>query len=73
MGVMKFNGQALRTIRTRAGLTQEQLAAASGATFGTINRLENGHIEPTLSTVQKIADALQVAPTELLTVNGEAA
>jgi transcriptional regulator with XRE-family HTH domain len=70
---MKFNGQALRVIREQAGMTQEQLAAASGATFGTINRLENGHVEPTLSTVQKIADALSVPPTVLLTVNGEAA
>jgi transcriptional regulator with XRE-family HTH domain len=69
---MKFNGQALKTIRDKAGLTQEQLAAASGATFGTINRLENGHVQPTLATVQKIADALGVEPTELLTLNGEA-
>jgi transcriptional regulator with XRE-family HTH domain len=69
---MKFNGQALKTIRDQAGLTQEQLAAASGATFGTINRLENGHVQPTLATVQKIADALGVEPTELLTLNGEA-
>lgn len=70
---MKFDGRALLTLRTERGLTQEELAVASGTTFSTISRLERGaQGEPTLGTVQKIADALEVPPTNLLTMNGEA-
>ena len=68
---MKFDGRALLNLRTEQGLTQEELAAACGTTFSTISRLERGaQGEPTLGTVQKIADALGVEPTALLILNG---
>lgn len=73
---MKFDGRALLDLRTKKGLTQEELAAACGTTFSTISRLErSAQGEPTLGTVQKIADALGVDPTELLILNrsGDAA
>jgi transcriptional regulator with XRE-family HTH domain len=65
---MKFNGQALIDARAAAGLTQEQLAVACGATFGTISKLERGVAgEPRLSTITKIAAALDVPVSQLLT------
>lgn len=65
---MKFDGQALRATRDAKGLTQEQLAAAIGGTFGTISKLERGvGGEPRLSTITRIADALDIPVSELLT------
>jgi transcriptional regulator with XRE-family HTH domain len=64
---MKFNGQALKDARESRGLTQEQLAVAAGATFGTISKLERGAPgEPRLSTITKIAEALEVPVSQLL-------
>jgi transcriptional regulator with XRE-family HTH domain len=64
---MKFNGQALRAHREARGLTQEQLAAAIEGTFGTISKLERGvGGEPRLSTITRIATALDIQPSDLL-------
>jgi transcriptional regulator with XRE-family HTH domain len=63
---MRFDGQALLRAREANGLTQEQLAAASGSTFSTISRLERGLTEPTLTTITKIAKALDVPVATLL-------
>lgn len=71
---MKFNPQALLAARETKGLTQEQLAVAAGSTFSTISRLELGKVVPTLTTISKLATALDVDPeTLLLTENGAAA
>lgn len=69
---MRFDGKALRRLRKERGLTQEKLAHRAGLTLARINRLEN-HTpdEPKLSTVQKIATALGVEPTELLAFDDE--
>lgn len=65
---MKFNPQALKTARDAKGLTQEQLAVAAGATFGTISKLERDVAgEPRLSTLTKIADVLEIPVSQLLT------
>jgi transcriptional regulator with XRE-family HTH domain len=60
-------GRAISELRVERGLSQEEAALASG-----IDRAYFGHIEratksPTLKTVWKIADALEVQPSELLT------
>jgi transcriptional regulator with XRE-family HTH domain len=65
---MRFNPTALLKAREAADLTQEQLAVKAGSSFTTVNRLELGKIEnPSLATVLKLADALDVDVTELLT------
>lgn len=65
---MKFNRQALKDARDAKGLTQEQLAVAAGATFGTISKLERGAAgEPRLSTLTKIAAVLEIPVSQLLT------
>jgi transcriptional regulator with XRE-family HTH domain len=63
---MRFNGRALKDIREKRGLTQEQLAARSGVTVGTISQLERGVREPTLIVVSKIAAELGITITRLL-------
>ena len=59
-------GERLRIIRKRRGMTQGDLAAALGVTVQTVVRyesLETEDIRP--ARLQAIADALQVAPSEL--------
>ena len=46
----------IKELRIRNNITQEQLSRLSGVPFATINRLENGKGNPTLSTLQKILD-----------------
>lgn len=57
--------QNLRALRTRGGLTQEQLADRAGLRVAQISRLENG-ANTTLATVQALANGLGVDPVELL-------
>ncbi len=51
-------GDFVRRLRTRLGLTQEELAHALGITVGTVNRWENGRFRPSKlarSTIQEFA------------------
>ena len=61
---MRYLG-GLRDARERAFLTQEELAARSGITAAAISRLENGLQAGRISTIRKIAAALDV-PAETL-------
>jgi transcriptional regulator with XRE-family HTH domain len=59
--------EKLRMARRRAALTQGELAAKAGVGVATITRLETGDItEPCVSTLRKLAEALNVEPAELL-------
>lgn len=61
-------GQNLLRFRTRARLSQEELAAKSGVSRTTIWRLEAGHGKrPGGATVEALAGALGVQPAELWT------
>ncbi|QUF07713.1 XRE family transcriptional regulator [Actinosynnema pretiosum subsp. pretiosum] len=58
-------GPSLRRARRSAGLTQEQLSAASGISVRTISRLENGADENVrLDTLRLLTDALGLTPAE---------
>ena len=39
-------GAVISALRHRLGMTQEEFAHAIGVTVSTVNRWENGHIEP---------------------------
>lgn len=56
----------LKKIRNKKGLTQKQLAAKAGIDERTIRYLEKGEKSPTLSTLTKIAKALNLKVTNLL-------
>lgn len=56
----------LAEIRKRRLLTQRELAERAGMTEATINRIERGVHEPRISTVRRLAAALDVDPEELL-------
>lgn len=55
----------LRKCRQNKALTQEQLAEISGVASEYISRLEAGKRNPTLTIVQKLADALKVEVVHL--------
>lgn len=53
-------------MRERKLLTQGELADKAKVSPTTVSRLENLHAEAELRTVRKLAEALGVAPEELL-------
>jgi transcriptional regulator with XRE-family HTH domain len=53
-------GQLIRELRTKKGLTQEDLAAKTDISVRTIQRIESGDVDPRAFTLQSIAAALEV-------------
>ena len=51
-------GKLIRELRLENGLTQEQVAAALGVTYSSMNRWENGHTKPSPLAMQKIEGML---------------
>jgi XRE family transcriptional regulator, regulator of sulfur utilization len=58
-------GKAVRELRDKGGLTQEELAAAADVTGRTLSAIETGNANPTWATVRDIAAALGVSISEL--------
>ena len=56
----------VRTLRRRQALTQEELAEKAGLSATTVANLETDSHEPSVRTLRKIADALNVTPQQLL-------
>lgn len=59
-------GKNLRAARKKLGLTQEEVAQRSGVQAGEISRIEQGKRDPRVSTVEKLATAVEVEPARLL-------
>jgi len=59
-------GQNLKKIRTKKKMSQGDIARALGVDRGYISNIENGKKNPTLATLQKIANALGVEVDNLL-------
>ena len=53
--------------RQARGMTQEQLAEASGVHRVTIARIETGEVSPKAETLKRLADALGVLVDDLMT------
>ena len=69
MQAVVYIGNRLKDLRIRRALTQEELAGEAGIGKNTVNRMERNLTEPHMSTVRKLARALDVDPAEL--VKGE--
>ena len=57
----------IKVIRQSRGLSQRELAEKAGISREYVWRLEQAKQDPTLGTLEKIARALRVKLTELLT------
>ena len=59
-------GQNMKRIRAKKKMSQGDISRALEVDRGYISNIENGKKNPTLATLQKLADALGVPPDELL-------
>ncbi len=67
MALKETFARRVRETRKLRGMTQVSLAARLGMAQADLCNLEKGKRAPTLTTVEKIAVALDVEPTFLLT------
>jgi len=59
--------QTIRKLRLKKGLSQEKLARLADISNATLVKIESGVAkEPTITTVFKIADALEISIDELV-------
>ncbi len=59
-------GQRLRETRVRAGFSQSDLEEISGIPKARLSRYENGHVAPSIQTLERLAKALGVSEASLL-------
>jgi transcriptional regulator with XRE-family HTH domain len=59
-------GQRLREARTQAGLSQSELEVRSGIPKARLSRYENGHVIPSIQTLERLASALSISQASLL-------
>jgi transcriptional regulator with XRE-family HTH domain len=59
-------GNRLREARVQAGLSQSELEELSGIPKARLSRYENGHVEPSIQTLARLARALNVSEASLL-------
>lgn len=66
-------GRAIRWFRQQQGISQGDVASRADCSVSYLSLLENGKRDPTVSTVTRIADALQVPVGTLFLVASEPA
>ena len=59
-------GKNMKRIRAKKKMSQGDIARALEVDRGYISNIENGKKNPTIATIQKLANALGVSPDELL-------
>ena len=59
-------GQNIKRIRAKKKMSQGDIARALEVDRGYISNIENGKKNPTIATIQKLANALEVSADELL-------
>lgn len=59
-------GQNVQTIRKMKGWTQQELSDKIGINLQSLSKIERGVNYPTLDTLEKLTQALEVTPNELL-------
>ena len=63
---MELRHDKLRAARERRFLTQQQLADKAGTSKANISRLESGEQKARMSTIVRLAQALDISPEELV-------
>ncbi len=59
-------GRVLRQLRQEAGMSQEQLGLESGVQRNFISLIATGQNQPTVTTIFRLAKALNMRPSELI-------
>lgn len=60
MDITKFVGPAIRILRDKAGISQEELAGRAALDRTYVSGIERSARNPSVKSLQKIADALDV-------------
>lgn len=68
MRAVVYIGDNVKKYRTMRALTQVELAEKAAITPATLVRIERNQAEPHMSTVRKIANALNVDPSVLVSI-----
>jgi transcriptional regulator with XRE-family HTH domain len=66
MQAVVYIGDRLKNLRVRRALTQQELADRAGIGKNTVSRIERNEGELHMSTLRKLAKALDVDPSELV-------
>jgi transcriptional regulator with XRE-family HTH domain len=64
-------GNKIRELRESKGISQQNLAAICNFEKANLSRLEAGRTNPTISTLFKISQALEITITDLVDVETE--
>ena len=64
--IKKQLGKKIKELRLRAGYSQEELASKAGLHRTYMSDIERGERNISVENIKKIADALNVDPSELL-------
>jgi transcriptional regulator with XRE-family HTH domain len=56
----------IKRLRAERGITQEEMAFRADVTIATLSRVERGVTNPAWPTLVKIAEALGIAPVDLI-------
>jgi len=59
-------GLAVRRLREEQGISQEELGLRTGLHRNHVGQIERAELNPTLGSVEVIAEALAVSPSELI-------
>ncbi len=60
-------GERLRQIRRNRGLTLKQVSVRSGLSISFLSDLERNQTSPSTTSIQRLANALKVSPSRILT------
>ena len=63
--VLKILAHEVRTRRRKRGLSQEKFAEATEISMALVSEIERGVANPTLSTLEKIANFFEISLSEL--------
>jgi transcriptional regulator with XRE-family HTH domain len=66
MQAVVYIGDRLKDLRIRRALTQRELADRADISSNALNKIELNKAEPHMSTLRKLAQALNVDPAELI-------
>ena len=62
-------GSLIADMRRIRHITQRELASLSGVSYANISRIESGRTNPTVFTLFRIAEALEVSAKELMDID----
>lgn len=60
MDITPFIGDAVRALRTKSGLSQEEFAHRAGLDRTYVSGIERGVRNPTVASLQRVSDALGI-------------